>query len=166
MKEELEKLLVKTYPCLYRDYGGDMRQTCMHWGFACGDGWFDIINDLSRKINVLMITDNVYVVADQVKEKFGGLRFYCHIECENPSCYSKISKWCQTFMFNRKLGRQYWKIINFRRKFWKSTKEKISDIIDEAESLSFKTCEICGNPGELRGGNWMSTLCNNCHKNK
>jgi len=164
MKEELEKLLVKTYPSLYRDYGGDMRRTCMHWGFACGDGWFDIINNLSREITVLAITNNIDVIADQVKEKFGGLRFYYHIECESSSCYSKPAGWFQTFMFSRKLRRQYWKIINFRKKFWKSVSEKISNIIEEAEKLSYDTCEICGKPGYARSGGWIHTLCDDCHK--
>ena len=70
MTSEHAKYLVETYPNLYRDYGGDMRQTCMHWGFECGDGWFDLIKELSAKLEPLGI------VAAQVKEKFGSLRFY------------------------------------------------------------------------------------------
>jgi len=67
----LENILVKKYPGIFQQYGGDMRETCMHWGIACGSGWFKLIdklcNDLSKYPEV---------VASQVKEKFGGLRFY------------------------------------------------------------------------------------------
>lgn len=70
MKKELEKKLVEKYPNLYKDYGGDMRKTCMHWGFEHGDGWYDLIDELSAKL------ESYGVVAGQVKEKFGGLRFY------------------------------------------------------------------------------------------
>ena len=28
-----------------------------------------------------------------------------------------------------------------------------------AETLSGTTCEVCGNPGELRGGTWLKTRC-------
>jgi hypothetical protein len=70
MKKELELELVKKYPNLYKDYGGDPRVTCMHWGFSHGDGWYKIIDELSAKL------EPFGVVAAQVKEKFGGLRFY------------------------------------------------------------------------------------------
>lgn len=70
MKEELELKLVKQYPTLYSKYKGDMRETCMAWGLTCGDGWYEIIDELSSKL------EPYGVVAAQVKEKFGGLRFY------------------------------------------------------------------------------------------
>ena len=44
----------------------------MCWGFEHGDGWYSIIYNLSEKITKLDPT----VEAVQVKEKFGGLRFY------------------------------------------------------------------------------------------
>ena len=45
----------------------------MCYGFECGDGWFDLIWDLCEKIEPIVDKDfNVF----QVKEKFGGLRFY------------------------------------------------------------------------------------------
>ena len=70
MNKENAKYLVEKFPVLYQDYGGDPRKTCMAWGFSCGDGWFDIIKELSEKL------EPYGVVASQVKEKFGGLRFY------------------------------------------------------------------------------------------
>jgi len=38
----------------------------------CGDGWFDIISKLSRDLKSLGFTGRVV----QIKEKFGGLRYY------------------------------------------------------------------------------------------
>ena len=70
MKEELEKKLVEKYPKLYGDYKGDPTKTCMAWGFECGDGWYNLIDELSAKL------EPHGVVAMQVKEKFGELRFY------------------------------------------------------------------------------------------
>lgn len=70
MKDELEKKLVNKYPKLYEDYGGSIYETCMGRGFECGDGWYDIIDELSAKLEPLNVK------AEQVKEKFGGLRFY------------------------------------------------------------------------------------------
>lgn len=70
MKKELEEQLVKKYPKIFGEYGGDARQTCMAWGMTCGDGWYEIIDELCEKL------EPYGVVAAQVKEKFGGLRFY------------------------------------------------------------------------------------------
>ena len=72
MNAEKENYLYETYPSLYRQHTLSMEQTCMCWGFECGDGWFDIINNLSQKLVEIATT----VEAVQVKEKFGGLRFY------------------------------------------------------------------------------------------
>jgi hypothetical protein len=70
MNEENTKYLREHFPNLYKEYGGDPTKTCMAWGITCGDGWFEIIKELSEKLEPLGI------VAAQVKEKFGGLRFY------------------------------------------------------------------------------------------
>jgi hypothetical protein len=70
MNPEKSAYLVKHFPNLYKDYGGDPKQTLMAFGFEVGDGWFDLIKELSEKL------EPMGVVAMQVKEKFGGLRFY------------------------------------------------------------------------------------------
>lgn len=72
MREELENKLVTDFPKLYGQKDLPPTQTCMCWGFSCGDGWYEIIYNLSKKITEL--DQNVEAV--QVKEKFGGLRFY------------------------------------------------------------------------------------------
>ena len=50
MKTELDEKLCKTYPKLFRDRHGDMKKTCMVWGFECGDGWYNIIDHLCWNI--------------------------------------------------------------------------------------------------------------------
>jgi hypothetical protein len=37
--------------------------------------------------------------------------------------------------------------------------EEIWRLIDEAQKKSAKTCEVCGLPGKIRRGGWISTLC-------
>lgn len=76
MEKELQLKLVEKYPVIFQDYGGDPRQTCMAWGIDCGDGWYDLIDKLCKEIEELIRGTNTQVVAQQVKEKFGGLRFY------------------------------------------------------------------------------------------
>lgn len=58
----------------------------VEWGkqIRTGEGWYDLISDLDKQIAVL---DPGYTIA-QVKEKFGGLRFY--IDEVNPDVRSQI----------------------------------------------------------------------------
>ena len=72
-----EKELLEKYPKIFRQYDLSMTETCMCWGFECGGGWYDIIDDLCQKIqNHVDAGKCDQVEAVQVKEKFGGLRFY------------------------------------------------------------------------------------------
>lgn len=70
MNKENSQYLVENFPNLYQDCGRSPRESNMAFGFECGDGWFELLKELSEKI------ESQDVVASQVKEKFGTLRFY------------------------------------------------------------------------------------------
>lgn len=77
MREELDELLCKKYPKIFADRNKPMTETAMCWGFECGDGWFDLIDNLCSSIqNHIDYNHAPQIVAEQVKEKFGSLRFY------------------------------------------------------------------------------------------
>ena len=82
MKAELEKQLVEKYPKILQDYRGDKMVTCMHWGLECGEGWYELLDKCMEKLQYfcdLCLYKNgveVQIVANQIKEKFGTLRFY------------------------------------------------------------------------------------------
>lgn len=95
-------------------------------GFASGSygwsgvepGWFDLVRTLVRALDAEGWDRELH----QVKEKFGGLRFYAG-----------------------------------------SLTERMQQLINEAEDVSFTICEQCsahGTPGH-RGG-WITTLCEPC----
>ena len=54
MNKELDQKLVEAFPLLYADRHKSMQETCMCWGFSCGDGWFDIICELSEKLEPII----------------------------------------------------------------------------------------------------------------
>jgi hypothetical protein len=67
MTPEKDAELVAKYPEIFAEaYNG-------RFGFECGDGWFELIDNLC---SLLMIDESLTPVATQVKEKFGALRFY------------------------------------------------------------------------------------------
>lgn len=80
MNKDLDAKLVAKYPKIFANRHKSMQETAMCWGFACGDGWYNIIDALCNQIQSY-IDNNPHknvpqVVASQVKEKFGALRFY------------------------------------------------------------------------------------------
>lgn len=141
MNNNLDTILVNRYPKIFKDRFGNMQQTSMCWGFECGDGWFDLIDQLCSSIQsytdyqnsqrVSLLNSNPYnatvpdevlqVVASQVKEKMGTLCFY----------YSG--------------GDNY-----------------INELVCTAESASSVTCDVCGAPGtKMQHRGWVQTRCQN-----
>ena len=156
MRKELDEALCAKYPLIFKDRNENMQHTAMCWGFSHGDGWYNIIDTLCGLLtseyrgaksrydhlvevgvgNVLYGTKTVtqeaideakvkldeeatkVPVASQVKEKFGGLRFYVQAATD-----------------------KHYQYITF------------------AESMSYRTCEECGNPGKTYTDGWHMTLC-------
>jgi hypothetical protein len=107
---------------------GEPREPTLPWspGYSptvgCDLGWWPLIRDLAARLDVTCPGWGVF----QVKEKFGGLRFYVHLgEASGDAA-----------------GRG-----------WRA--------VQEAEAASFEICEQCGQPGILRDGAWLKTLCDN-----
>ena len=149
MKQELDKLLCEKYPKMMVNRNKNMQETCMCWGFECGDGWYNILDQLMGNIQhhidwkekqrkwaiewnkehpdeLRAVPDVVpQVTLDQVKEKFGTLRFY----------YSG--------------GDDY-----------------ISGMVSLAESMTGVTCEECSAPAETHGPGWIRTICKLCEEKR
>lgn len=80
MTPKLENKIYKKFPKLYRQAKLSEMQTCMCWGFQCGDGWYQLLYNLSQKISdhVELNHDEFaeyYPEVSQVKSKYGMLRF-------------------------------------------------------------------------------------------
>lgn len=132
MDEELEKELAESYPEIFSLYHEDPENiegpppTFAIYGFECGDGWYTVIDALCESLQ----RRDVELTVVQVKEKFGGLRFYhdgIKAEAERDSYMA--------------LGAIY-----------------------NAQDMSKRVCEQCGNPAELRrDGGWLRARCDECH---
>jgi ribosomal protein S27E len=143
MKQELDELLCKKYPRMMVNRNKGMMETCMCWGFECGDGWYNILDQLMGNIQhhidwkekqrqwaidfnskaapeeMRPVPDAIpQVTLDQVKEKFGSLRFY-----------------------------------------YTGGDDYISGMVTMAEAMTEVTCETCGKPGTQTKGGWIKTAC-------
>ena len=80
MKKELEEKITTAFPDMFiREGRGPNRGTMIGNCIYCGDGWFDIIMNLCEEIYAMRPK------VQQIKEKFGGLRFYASF----PADYSE-----------------------------------------------------------------------------
>lgn len=69
MNTNLEKQLFDRYPAIFE----------REQSIACGDGWYILIDTLCDRLQWSTTEAGTpQVIARQVKEKFGGLRFYVH----------------------------------------------------------------------------------------
>jgi hypothetical protein len=175
MKSELQEKLFSKYPKIFGDRTKPMTETCMCWGLEVGDGWYDLIDILCESLTYTYTTSievdeedgkrlgikpyksevgNSYyftveppqVIATQVKEKYGTLRFYYREE------YSEeVISLVETGKYP-----DLQKIIDRYSNF-------IDGIVHFAEIASGRTCEMTGQPGEIHasGGSrngWLKVL--------
>ena len=70
MDKQLQAKLYARYPQTFREKDQSIEESCMHWGLAVDDGWYGLLDIACSLIQ------NSDVIAKQVKEKFGTLRFY------------------------------------------------------------------------------------------
>lgn len=78
MTTKLEKQLQQKYPELFKNLDGEPNLTALAFGLECEDGWYDLIDELCKDIQTYVVSENKkQPIITQLKEKFGGLRFYC-----------------------------------------------------------------------------------------
>lgn len=163
MRQDLDDQLCRDYPEIFRDRRAPMTQTAMCWGFACGDGWYALLDECCRLLVADLRTVEKDIaqqqhstahpehqsdwarqyytperlatleakraalreqvpVATQVKEKYGGLRFYVTAATDEQYAYIRF-----------------------------------------AEAMSYRICESCGTTANVRVfGRWVRTRCATC----
>lgn len=80
MSPDLDKQLCENFSKIFAQRNGLPKETAFAFGFECSDGWYDLIAVLCCNIQAHLDynADVPQVVAMQVKEKYGTLRFYVH----------------------------------------------------------------------------------------
>lgn len=104
--------------------------SCMYWGFAVGDGWYNLVKQtliLAEQICKAYPDNGAGFQIAQVKEKFGCLRIY----------------------FDGWIIPKGLTIHN----------DPMWQIFIDAENKSAAICEVCGKPGKRNKGPWVKTVC-------
>ncbi len=156
MQQHLEETLADEIPFMRQELSveeqekqwGDIRDLYGAIDLDIGDGWYQLIKDMCAEITAAYEAEGAQVdlVVDQLKEKYGTLRFYYHhkgqdAEVDAIDCLSGGSS-LQT------------------RPVSSALRQKVAQIVGNYEEKSAHICETCGKPGSLRTDlGWMLTLC-------
>ncbi len=76
MDEKFEKRIISTYRYMFPsdEIMGDETKSCLFWGFECGTGWENLLENLFKEIDATHPPEDFKIA--QIKSKFGSLRFY------------------------------------------------------------------------------------------
>jgi hypothetical protein len=212
MKDQLTQRLVRRFPVLYQDYHSPMSQTCMCWGFDHGDGWFEIIWQLSlaieeelqyswlrkrwflfKKSFFRFWNKCIYTLSpprpDKQVQSGSGTREdpYRWVVVEKAPRYwlaraasallpekdtHRICCWrrsmknlgFKTFVVSPDTG---FAVQQVKEKFgtlrfYCPGNDAIYRYVRLAERLSAVTCEDCGKPGTQNDSGWIRTQCEEC----
>lgn len=160
MNEENTKKLVKEYPTLYRDVGGDPRETCMTWGFECGDGWYNIVDSLSAVIT------NHEENSERFKEDM-SLRARYNRLIQNLRIMMLKRFHPEFFKSERVKAVQVKEKFGSLRYYMGGHDDYVAGAVAMAEAISAVSCEKCGRPGRINDdGMWMQCLCDQCRLNR
>lgn len=166
--KETWKGFMERFPILFADRNKPMTETCMCWGIECPIGWYHILDQLCTALefhNLEFIRNyNLAIVADQVKEKFGGLRFYYSI-CNVDDVGTKI---CDVEKDSH--GRLMCTVSNKKpereERIASDYLEMLADsLIGEAETMVRNTCAGCGKPldkEDMTGIRGWERMCVQC----
>lgn len=152
--------IIKKYPRLFVNASKSPQESCMSFGIECDNGWMDIIDNICNFLNnnkwstgtnltnkdgklVFVKYEYPTVIFDQIKEKFGTLRIYYHIDIPEFNEYTEISE-------NR------FSILKINN----NIDDYVKGAVGFAEFLSSITCEVTGKPGKVRSKNgWLKAVC-------
>lgn len=178
MRAELDVELCNKYPRIFRDRHADMRVTAMCWGFECGDGWFNILDaacgqiqqhiDWTRNNRARALRYN-RALARALGGDLGGLRHFRSLGMSESA-----SNWREQMVQSDiaratplEVPEACTQVVAVQVKekfgglrFYTNGGDSVVDgILRMAESMSYRTCEVCGSPGKVYRDGWHVALC-------
>jgi len=174
MKQELDEYLCKVYPKMMVNRNLHMTETCMCWGFECGDGWFQILNQLMGNIQHHIdwkerqreVAIKFRKIAEQLKagdstlfdESMKDMLNQDYVEKRKQELIDDPLRELPELVPQVTLDQVKEKFGTLRF-YYSGGDDYIRGLVSMAESMSGVTCETCGKPGTSTGGSWIKTVC-------
>ena len=142
-----------------------LKRIPIEWGrhIRCSEGWYPLIAELDA--NIAKIFPDYEI--QQVKEKFGTLRYYWSAETPLPECC--VSYRYSEGMDDHLLGTHADRVTHDQKEddalmlTFETNTNKVEKLVHDAEFRSASICELCSAPGALNTANYyVRTLCASC----
>lgn len=176
MNQQFTQKLYKDFPLLYSDKNKPLSMSLMGFGFECGDGWFQIIYDLSKCLTEMIAHQPKFEIRSDFrwnpkhwtwfKPWNSGWRHYLPIKWFLfPECWSF---YIGPLLIDIAFPRKSFRVVQVKEKYgtlrfyMTYETEEMSEAIEEAEQKSAKTCEACGSVGTMNDGPWFYVACAEC----
>jgi hypothetical protein len=179
MKQELDEYLCKVYPKMMVNRNKNMQETCMCWGFECGDGWFQILNQLMgniqhhidwnnrqrevvikfNKIREAGQSGNAELFADLLAAEYGDKGFDSNLVKRRAEEFMTTPLQPVPEEIPQVTLDQVKEKFGTLRFYYTGGDDQIYGMVRMAESMSGVTCEECGKPGTSTSGGWIKTVC-------
>ena len=150
MKEELFEQIKKNSPDLFDGAPGFPLAY-----IECDDGWFDIIDAALTTIQGHIRNRN-----NQIQS---NIEYAKDHDIEHPS-YPEWRKEVELLEYPQ--VQQIKEKFGGLRIYLSNEDDYIHGIIYMAERMAARTCEVCGAKGQMRGGSWLKTLCDEHHEER
>ncbi len=160
MRKELDDYLVKRYPQLFKERNASRRESCMAYGFQCGDGWFNLLNMLCESINnhIKNLKRNNDFNQKQLDlalvGKLDEMHDWMRKSYEEGNLVIQEIPEVSVVEVKEKFGLLRFSVTG--------ADDSIRGMISMANSMSSNICEECGKPGKLSSTTtgWIRVLCN------
>ena len=88
-----QEQLFSKFPQIFQERATSATESAMCWGLQVGDGWHPLIDALCTQLQRLTDEDGApQIVATQVKEKFGSLRFHTRESDERQKAMIELAR--------------------------------------------------------------------------
>lgn len=157
MTNKLEKALAEKYAFMKKGCSlssqmksGYVDDLYSAFGCECADGWYDLLDEMCAKIQAVYDESGREpdIIIDQIKEKYGTLRFYYHFGDKDQGIHAFDCFGGPSVRFMPGKGDELY--------------ERIAEIVSWGEDRSGEICEECGKPGTIRDLMYIQTLCDDC----
>jgi len=159
MNEPFEIKLQEEFLFMKQTHDHKDRSIYRAYGLECSSGWYHILRDCCQAITDEYDKAGIPVdfIPEQIKEKFGTLRFYYDYE-DAPVAIHAVDS------LNSGSSLRFMPADNGNDDEKTVLRQKIAKIVRDAEIKSASTCEFCGKQGTLRRDlPWIKTLCEKCY---
>jgi hypothetical protein len=172
MDSALDKQLCEKYPKIFRDRHASKMKTLMCWGFDHDDGWYDILDTLcynvqnhidwtrSNRAKALKLNRKIKKAIEQnsidpIKDVYTGEWWIERCKkIVREKKYEPVPKAARQL-----IAVQVKEKFGTLRFYYEGGDEVTEGMVRIAESMSARTCEVCGDRGKLRNEGWVRSLC-------